>query len=56
MLIVNPELRRKLGKAARWEVESGKFSLTKMNGKLGQIFNEAIAVDYGSRASPVNVL
>jgi glycosyltransferase involved in cell wall biosynthesis len=43
LLIENPELRRRLGKTARWEVESGKFSLARMNEKLGRIFDEAIA-------------
>jgi len=42
MLIENAELRRKMGKAARWEVENGKFSLKKMNEKLGHIFDKAI--------------
>jgi hypothetical protein len=43
LLIENPELRRRLGKTARWEVESGKFSLARTNEKLGRIFDEAIA-------------
>lgn len=42
LLIENPELRRRLGKAGRWEVEKGKFSLIKMNEKLKRIFDEAI--------------
>jgi glycosyltransferase involved in cell wall biosynthesis len=42
LLIENPELRRNLGKAARGEIENGKFSLKKMNEKLGRIFDEAI--------------
>ncbi len=45
LLIENPELRRSLGRAARYEVERGKFSLAKMNERLGRIFNEAIAGD-----------
>ena len=40
-LIVNPELRRKMGKAGRWEVEHGKFSIEKRNEKLKKIFDEA---------------
>lgn len=43
ILVENPELRRRLGKAGRWEVEEGKFSLAKVNQKLGRIFDEAIA-------------
>lgn len=43
MLIEDPELRRCMGKAARWEVEEGKFSLETMNGKLKRIFDEALA-------------
>jgi glycosyltransferase involved in cell wall biosynthesis len=38
-LIENPELRRRLGKAGRWEVENGKFSLARMNEKLKRIFD-----------------
>ncbi len=45
MLIENPELRRQMGMAGRWEVEQGEFSLATMNGKLGRIFDEAIAAD-----------
>ena len=41
LLIEDPELRRRLGKAARWEVERGEFSLAKMNERLGKIFDEA---------------
>lgn len=42
-LIDDPELRRRMGKAARWEVEEGRFSLATMNESLGKIFDEAIA-------------
>ncbi len=42
LLIDNQELRRQMGRAARWEVEHGKFSLTRMNEKLGRIFDEAL--------------
>jgi glycosyltransferase involved in cell wall biosynthesis len=41
LLIENPELRRKLGKAARDEVESGKLSRAVRNEKLKRIFDEA---------------
>jgi len=41
LLIGNPELRRKMGKAARREVEEGKFSIRKRNEKLKKIFDEA---------------
>jgi glycosyltransferase involved in cell wall biosynthesis len=43
MLIENNELRNRVGKAARFEVEHGKFSLEKRNQKLGRIFHEAIS-------------
>lgn len=42
MLIEHPELRQKLGKAGRWEVEQGRFSLARMNRRLTQIFDEAV--------------
>lgn len=41
ILIENPELRRKMGEAARWEVEKGRFSIEKRNQKLKKIFDEA---------------
>ncbi len=44
-LIENPELRRRLGRAARWEVERGKFSLTSMNEKLKRILDDVVAID-----------
>ena len=43
ILIENPELRRRMGQAARAEVESGKFSLTRKNQKLKAIFDQAAA-------------
>ncbi len=43
VLIENPELRRRLGRAARYEVKKGKFSLARMNEQLGRMFNRAIA-------------
>ncbi|HLC30031.1 MAG TPA: glycosyltransferase family 4 protein [Dehalococcoidia bacterium] len=45
LLIEDPELRRQMGKAARWEVEHGMFSLAKINTQLGRIFDEAVAGD-----------
>jgi glycosyltransferase involved in cell wall biosynthesis len=41
ILIDNPELRRKLGKAGRWEIEQGRYSIANRNEKLKRIFNEA---------------
>ena len=45
LLIENPELRRRLGKAARHEVEAGKFSRARRNEKLKKIFDEATGGD-----------
>ena len=42
-LIENEELRRKMGKVGRKQIEVGKFSLEKRNEKLKRIFDEAIA-------------
>jgi glycosyltransferase involved in cell wall biosynthesis len=42
LLIDSPDLRRRLGKAARAEVEAGRFSQVKMNSRLAQVFAEAI--------------
>jgi glycosyltransferase involved in cell wall biosynthesis len=41
-LIEDAELRRAMGRAGRWEVEHGKFSITRRNEKLKRIFDEAI--------------
>jgi len=41
LLIENRELRRKMGKAARHEVEEGRFSIKRRNEKLKRIFDEA---------------
>lgn len=41
-LIERPELRQRFGRAARWEVEQGKFSLARMNETLSRIFDDAI--------------
>jgi len=42
ILIENEELRRRMGKAGRQEIEAGKFSIEKRNEKLKRIFDEAI--------------
>lgn len=42
ILIENPELRRRMGKAARWEVEDGGFCINKRNEKLKRIFDRAM--------------
>lgn len=41
-LIENEELRRKMGKAGRQEIDTGKFSIEKRNEKLKRIFDKAI--------------
>lgn len=43
ILIENEELRRGMGRAGRWEIEQGKFSIPKRNEKLKRIFDEATA-------------
>lgn len=43
ILIENPDLRRKMGKAARQEVEEGKFSIERRNGQLKEILDRATA-------------
>jgi glycosyltransferase involved in cell wall biosynthesis len=40
-LIENPDLRTKMGKAGRWEIDHGKFSIAKRNEKLKEIFDKA---------------
>jgi glycosyltransferase involved in cell wall biosynthesis len=40
-LIENPELRRRMGKAGRWEIERGDFSIENRNEKLKKILDEA---------------
>ena len=42
ILIENKELREKMGRAGRQEIETGKFSIKKRNEKLKMIFDEAI--------------
>ena len=41
LLIENTELRRKMGKAGRDEIEQGRFSIRNRNEKLKRIFDEA---------------
>ena len=41
ILIENEELRRKMGKVGRQEIETGKFSIKNRNEKLKRIFDEA---------------
>ncbi len=43
-LIENPELRRGMGRAGRWEIERGRHSLANVNAHLKRIFDEALAV------------
>jgi glycosyltransferase involved in cell wall biosynthesis len=41
ILIDNEELRRRMGRAGRWEIEHGRFSVAKRNAKLKEILDEA---------------
>jgi glycosyltransferase involved in cell wall biosynthesis len=41
LLIEDENLRRRMGKAGRWEVDHGKFSIKSRNEKLKGIFDEA---------------
>lgn len=43
ILIENEELRRRMGKLGRQQIETGKFSIKKRNEKLKRIFDEATA-------------
>ena len=43
ILIENQELRRRMGRAGRWEIEHGRFSIERRNEKLKRIFDEATA-------------
>lgn len=43
VLIENPELRRRMGRAARWEIEKGEFSIDKRNEKLKRIFDGGVS-------------
>jgi glycosyltransferase involved in cell wall biosynthesis len=40
VLIENPELRRNMGAAGRWEVEHGKFSIARRNERLKRVLDE----------------
>ena len=40
-VIENPEIRRQMGRAARREVEEGKFSMARRNDALKRILDEA---------------
>jgi glycosyltransferase involved in cell wall biosynthesis len=42
-LIEDPDLRRRMGRAGRQEIEAGRFSLQNRNEKLKRIFDEATA-------------
>ena len=46
LLIENEGLRRRMGKAGRWEIENGKFSIEKRNKKLKRIFDEATELKF----------
>ena len=41
ILIENENLRKRMGKAGRQEIETGKFSIEKRNEKLKEVFDEA---------------
>ena len=43
ILVENPDLRRRMGKAARQEVEEGKFSIERRNRQLKEILDRATA-------------
>jgi glycosyltransferase involved in cell wall biosynthesis len=45
ILIEDQKLRRRMGSAGRREIETGKFSIKRRNGKLKKIFDEAIRID-----------
>ena len=51
LLIDSPLLRRGLGKAAREEVEHGRFSIGKRNEKLKRLFDEALAKGEGKKGN-----
>jgi len=42
LLMENSDLRKKMAKAARWEIEHGKFSIKRRNDRLKKIFDEAV--------------
>jgi len=45
ILIENPELRRKMGRAGRRQIETGVFSVEKRNEKLKRVLDEATNAD-----------
>jgi glycosyltransferase involved in cell wall biosynthesis len=42
ILIENGTMRRQMGKAGRWEIEHGEFSIERRNEVLKRAFDEAI--------------
>jgi glycosyltransferase involved in cell wall biosynthesis len=44
ILIEDEALRRKMGRAGRWEIEKGAFSLEKRNAVLKSVFDQALGV------------
>ena len=42
ILIENKAKRESMGKAGRWEIEHGKFSIENRNELLRRVFNEAL--------------
>jgi len=44
LLVENKELRRRMGRAGRQQIETGKFSIKKRNEKLKRIFDEALEI------------
>lgn len=42
-LIEDPELRKRMGKRGRWEVEEGRFSIRRRNRELARVFDEVLA-------------
>ena len=49
VLIENPELRRSMGRAGRWEVEHGKFSIERRNERLKRILDECTSRVFNQR-------
>ena len=43
ILIEEKKLRQKMGRLARKEIETGKFSIKKRNTQLAEIFNDSLA-------------
>ena len=44
LLIENPGLRRRLGRAGREAVENGRFSIQQRNSRLKRVLDEAIGL------------